>query len=103
MHCSGGSHPQKVDWKAEVKQEIMAELKDQLKDLTQELLREVKPKSLHRQTYHTPQCEPDHRRGVSSNPNMWSADGKPIYRCCRQAGHIARFCRNHRQPKPPLN
>lgn len=96
------SHPQK-DWRAEFKQEIMSELKDQLKGWTQELLQELKPGGSHHQTDYKPRQETGYRRESPATSHMWSADGKPICRRCRQVGHIARFCRERSQTAQPLN
>lgn len=110
VNCSSvnNSHvpipPQENSWKEALKQELMEDMKKQLKGLTQELLREIKP---HMQTAATnPQPSMPHRRErrqPSWNTNNWDERGRPICRHCKQAGHIARFCRRLAAPEPALN
>lgn len=92
-------------WRAALKQEIMNDVKDQMKGLAQEILNEIKPLMQHSISNHSPMYRrPRQRPRVHSNSNEWTSDGKPICRQCKQAGHIARFCRNDNAPNaPPLN
>lgn len=96
--------PQEASWKETLKREIMEDVKSQMQGLTQELMREIKP--LLQPTTATPQppTQPrSERRRPFSAANDWDEQGRPICRQCRQAGHIARFCRRPAASQPALN
>lgn len=98
-HYKSRSHD--TDWRRELKQELLTELKEQLKDWKQELIRELRPRSPPQR----PTAQHQQERMYASRPpsNTWDVDGKPICRHCKEAGHIARFCRNRTRTPPALN
>lgn len=90
-------------WKTALKQEIMNDVKDQMKGLAQEIMNEIKPLLQNSMPHNSP-IYPRRRPRFQSNSNEWTEDGRPICRRCKQAGHMARFCRNgHASNSPPLN
>lgn len=99
--------PPTPSWREALKQEILNDVKDQMKGLTQEIINEIKPLIQHSGLDHFPMHHrPRPRPRFQSSSDEWTSDGKPICRQCKQAGHVARFCRNHRTNAPntpPLN
>ncbi len=96
--------PQGASWKETLKREIMEDVKSQMQGLTQELMKEIKP--LLQPATATPQPPTQlrrERRRPFSAANDWDEQGRPICRQCRQAGHIARFCRRPAASQPALN
>ena len=93
--------PQTAGWREELKREIMDDVKSQMKDLTQELLREIKPllrpepveTRLRDTAPPAPARERYTPRSERITRNEWDAEGRPICRQCKRAGHMARFCR----------
>lgn len=97
--------PPTPTWKETLRQEIMNDVKDQMKGLAQEIMNEIKPLLQHSGSANSP-TYPKYRSRprLQSNSNEWTSDGKPICRQCKQAGHMARFCRTaNASNSPPLN
>lgn len=96
--------PPTPTWRETFKQEIMNDVKDQMRGLAQEIMNEIKPLLQHSGPVNSPMY-PRHRprQGFRSNSNEWTHDGKPICRQCKQAGHMARFCRDANATNSPLN
>ena len=97
------SHSQDTSWKETLKREIMEDVRLQMTGLTQELLKEIKPLLQPAIVSPQPPAQPRReRRQPTSQTNHWDEQGRPICRQCRQAGHIARFCRSAAS-QPALN
>ncbi len=65
-----------------------------MQGLTQELMREIKPLLQTATVTPQPPTQPRReRRQPFLAANDWDEQGRPICCQCRQAGHIARFCR----------
>lgn len=99
--------PPTSSWREALKQEILNDVKDQMKGLAQEIIKEIKPLIQHSGLDHCPMHHrPRPRQRAQSNSPEWTRDGKPICRQCKQAGPMARFCRNagvNTPNTPPLN
>lgn len=95
---------QETNWKETLKREIMEDVRLQMSGLTQELLREIKPLLQPTSRVTQPPVQPARgRQRPSVYTNDWDEQGRPICRRCRQAGHIARFCRQSSPAQPALN
>lgn len=98
--------PYRPDWRAELKREILEEVKGQIKELTQEVVRELRNPNcvapVNPASSQLPAFPPPRRREYQSM-NRWDPDGRPICRRCQQPGHMARHCRENREPRQALN
>lgn len=92
---------QKEDWRQVLKQEILEDVKTQMKGLAQELVREIRGST--QPAVATLPPAPQFRRRPRQSNASWDAQGRPICRRCKQAGHIARFCQTSMSSQPSLN
>lgn len=94
---------QEPNWKEQLKREIMEDVKVQMKGITQEIVAELKPLL---QTTSPQQSSPNlawNRPYTPRSNNDRDAQGRPICRRCKKAGHIARYCRGFTTPEQALN
>lgn len=94
---------QKESWRDTLKREIMEDVKSQMQGLTQELIKEIKPLLQPVNAPPQPLTQHSERSRPASGVNDWDEQGRPICRQCRQAGHIARYCRRPAASQAALN
>lgn len=106
QHEASNVRSHRPDWRAELKREILEEVKGQIRELTQEMMRELRPLNLAAPVHHASpqqQARPVPRRRDHQSINRWDPEGRPICRNCQQPGHVARNCRENREPRQALN